>query len=169
MPVLIRRIQPDEGLALAQLRLAALGDSPSAFGSTYEAEAAYSDEEWSNRALQGATSDDSATFLALDNNVLVGFVSVYRPERERNWMELVSMWTAPVARRRGVGRALVSAVLDWAAAIGATRVELWVTRGNHAAFALYESEGFRLTGERQPLPSEPRIDELRMMRTLPGL
>ena len=43
-------------------------------------------------------------------------------------------------------------------------VELWVTRGNDRAVRLYESAGFRATGDHQPLPSDPCRDELRMRR-----
>jgi ribosomal protein S18 acetylase RimI-like enzyme len=41
-------------------------------------------------------------------------------------------------------------------------VELWVTRGNDAAVHLYEAAGFSLTGDHQPLSSDPCKDELRM-------
>ena len=40
---------------------------------------------------------------------------------------------------------------------------LWVTRGNAPAQLLYESMGFRETGEYQPLPSDPCADEIRMI------
>lgn len=40
--------------------------------------------------------------------------------------------------------------------------ELWVTRSNDSALALYQRAGFALTGDYQPLPSDPCRDELRM-------
>jgi ribosomal protein S18 acetylase RimI-like enzyme len=45
-------------------------------------------------------------------------------------------------------------------------VHLWVTRGNEPALRLYESMGFRPTGESQPLPSDPARVELAMTREL---
>ena len=83
-------------------------------------------------------------------------------------VELVSMWTAPLARRSGFGRKLIEAVLSWATKLGATSVELWVTRGNNLALALYEAIGFRETGEHQTLPSDPCKDEIRMTLRLWG-
>jgi ribosomal protein S18 acetylase RimI-like enzyme len=76
------------------------------------------------------------------------------------------MWIAPAARRAGVGRALVAALVDWAADSGASAVELWVTRGNDAAQRLYEGTGFRTTDDVKPLPSDPCKEEVRMTRTL---
>ena len=46
-------------------------------------------------------------------------------------------------------------------------MRLWVTETNAHARALYERCGFTLTGERQPLPSDPSIGEVAMCRTLP--
>ena len=60
-----------------------------------------------------------------------------------------------------IDRKLVDAVVEWA---GDDPVELWVTRGNDPAIALYERCGFSLTDEVQPLPSDPCKDEIRMRR-----
>src|ERR1700751_4674610 len=45
-------------------------------------------------------------------------------------------------------------------------VFLWVTVPNAPARRLYERFGFIPTGERQPLPSDPALLEIRMNRTL---
>lgn len=66
----------------------------------------------------------------------------------------------------GIAHELVTAVVGWAHQTGMTAVELRVTRGNDAAVRLYETVGFRLTGNHQPLPSDPCKDELRMRRPL---
>ena len=46
-------------------------------------------------------------------------------------------------------------------------VHLWVTETNTRARTLYERCGFALTGEQQPLPSDPILGEVAMSRTLP--
>lgn len=61
---------------------------------------------------------------------------------------------------------LVKAVVGWAHQTGMATVELWVTRGNDAAVRLYETVGFRLTGDHKPLRSDQCKDELRMRRLL---
>ena len=153
----VRRIGPDDAEQLRETRLAALLDTPSAFARTHAEESAYPTEEWAFRARRGSEGDASATFFAELDGSVVGLVGGYRPDGAL--VELVSMWVAPAGRRNGVGAALVDAVVDWS---GADAVELWVTRGNDPAIALYERCGFVTTDEVQPLPSDPCKDEIRM-------
>jgi GNAT superfamily N-acetyltransferase len=163
----VRRIRADEGAALRAVRLAALRDSPSAFGSTHEAEVVHPAQHWVERARNGSAGDASATYFATVDDRVVGLVGAYRPNRAQAVVELVSMWTAPHVRRTGAGRQLVDAVLEWARAGSADSVELWVTQGNDPARELYRSAGFRKTGDHQALPSDPCKDEVRMRRPLP--
>lgn len=160
----MQRARASDAPTLKRVRLAALQDSPSAFGSTYAAEADRPDTEWEERARLGAAGDDRATFFAYDGDDAIGIVGGYREERRRDEVDLVSMWVAPSHRGRGVGRALVGAVLSWARDTGASTVSLWVTRGNDPAQRLYETMGFEVTDQVQPLPSDPCKDEVRMVR-----
>jgi GNAT superfamily N-acetyltransferase len=164
--LVVRRILRDEGSLLRDMRLAALQESPSAFASSYEVEAQRTAQAWEERARLGSASNDRATFLAVLDGRVVGIVGGFRGEANSTVVDLVSMWTSPEARRSGVGRALVNAVIDWAAAVSATAVDLWVTRGNEPAFELYKALRFRETGEYQALPSDPCEDEIRMTRAL---
>ena len=159
----MRRVEADEVEVFRRVRLAALLDTPSAFGSTHAAESAMSDDEWAARTVAWATSDDRAMFLARDGDEVVGLVGLFREEPVP---QLISMWTAPSARRQGVARVLVDAALAWARARGETAIELWVTDGNDAARTLYESMGFVVTGDVAPLPSDPCKDEIRMRLVL---
>ena len=74
------------------------------------------------------------------------------------------MWVTPSLRRRGIGTALTQAVLDWADQRGVQIVNLWVTETNDAAHRMYERCGFVESGERQPLPSDPALEEIAMSR-----
>jgi ribosomal protein S18 acetylase RimI-like enzyme len=76
------------------------------------------------------------------------------------------MYVRPQARGRGVGGALVAAVIGWARARDAASVHLWVTETNKPARLLYERCGFTLTGERQPLPSNPGLAEVALAYSL---
>lgn len=158
----VRRVRADDGEVLKTMRLAALKDAPSAFGSTYDAEAAGTDADWTSRARAGADGSNQVTFFALLDDRIVGLVGGFRPDHDRSVVDLVSMWTTPAARRTGAGRALVRSVLRWAHETDAAAVELWVTRENDAARRLYESLGFAETGDVRPLPSDSCRDELRM-------
>ena len=163
---MVRRVRADEGPVLKTVRLAALADAPSAFGSSYAAEVDQPDDHWRSRAELGAAGESSATFFAIVDGSVVGLVAGYRPDVDGPAVELVSMWVSPTHRRAGTASELVDAVVRWAGEAGAPTVELWVTRGNDAAVRLYEAAGFRLTGDHQPLPSDPCKDELRMRRAL---
>ncbi len=106
------------------------------------------------------------TVLAVDGEETVGLVRAFAPSEDAESAELVSMWVAPQARGHGVGRQLVAAVIDWARHRSADRVDLWVTETNDPARWLYESCGFVVTGERQPLPSNPSLSEVAMRLAL---
>lgn len=162
----VRRIRPGEADALRRVRLAALADSPSAFASTFARESSLTTDDWIDRALAGSEGPARATFFAVADEDIVGVVGGYSRESASAVVELVSMWTCPAARRRGVGRLLVDAVLDWARTCGAREVQLWVTKGNAAAENLYRAVGFVETGDYQPIPSDPCRDETRMTVTL---
>jgi GNAT superfamily N-acetyltransferase len=166
MSVTVRRVRAGEWSELKAVRLAALQDEPSAFGSTYAAEVAQDDDHWVRRASLAEAGVESVTFFAVTGEEVVGLAAGYRPDPSRPAVELVSMWVEPAARRAGVARALVDAVVGWARDAGAVWVELWVTRGNTAAASLYRAAGFRETGDHQPLPSDPCRDEIRMRLSL---
>jgi ribosomal protein S18 acetylase RimI-like enzyme len=141
---------------LRQLRLRALADAPDAFASTLEKEAAFPDEVWRQRAKGGPAS---ANFIARESGVDVGLAAMFTEPDAPRRMHLVSMWVDPAYRRRGMARALIGQAVRWATEHQADEVILWVADHNVAARRLYEQLGFRPTGERQPLPSNPARTE----------
>ena len=160
--VLVRETVMDDWQALRDIRLEALRDAPTAFGSTHEREAQRGEEHWRGRIARGGT------FLAYLPEVSAaepaGLIGGYQEDPVT--VELVSMYVRPRARGRGVGEALVATVINWASVRNATSVHLWVTETNSHARALYERCGFALTGGRQPLPSDPSIAEVAMAHPL---
>lgn len=62
--------------------------------------------------------------------------------------EILTLAVRPEARRRGAGRALVSAAMAAATAAGAARMLLEVAEDNAAARALYAAAGFAPAGRR---------------------
>ena len=155
--VLVRATTMTDWQALREIRLQALRDAPHAFASTHASEAAFADDEWHRRA----TRDGS--FLAFLPEVSpAGLGGGYLAEPDT--AELVGMYVRPQARGRGVGEAIIEAVVGWAVQQGAATVHLWVTETNKPARMLYERCGFTVTAERQPLPSNPALGELGMQR-----
>jgi GNAT superfamily N-acetyltransferase len=167
VPFSVRRIDPGDAERLRVVRLTALADTPSAFGSTHAREAAFPPEEWTARARQAASGPERALLLAEEGERVIGLVGGHRDDPAGRVVEIVSMWVAPSHRRRGVGHALVGAIVDWAADTGASSLALWVTRGNRPAEELYRTMGFAPTDDVRALPSDPCRDELRMVLVLP--
>ena len=77
--------------------------------------------------------------------------------------QIVSVVVSPSARRRGLGRLLVDAVLDAARGAGMRVALLEVRRANAAAIALYERAGFRSYGVRRGYYRSPPDDALQLV------
>ena len=164
--VTVRRIRADEALQLREIRLAALADAPYAFTTKHEDMIDKPVAFWAERVETNAAGDVLATFIAELDGEWVGMVAGIHPEPDDPELELVAMWVAPQGRGTGAGAALVNAVVDWGAEIGAPSVGLWVVHGNDHAIALYERCGFSHTPDFVARPSDPCSGELRMTRVL---
>jgi ribosomal protein S18 acetylase RimI-like enzyme len=82
-----------------------------------------------------------------DGKGVAGFCAAQRraapaAAHERTRVEITELAVAPEARRRGAGRALVSAALAWAAAGGAGRIEVRVAARNATGQAFWRALGF---------------------------
>ena len=159
--VLVREITADDWELMRDVRLSALAEAPYAFGSTYAREVAFGEPQW-----RGRINERSVTYFAQadPDEAPAGLAGVYV---EDGVADLVSMWVRPgcrgqrrrarrSSRRRPPGRG----------ARGFGTLFLWVTESNPAAMRLYERCGFAITGERQPLPWDPAVAEIRMSRPL---
>ena len=158
--VLVRATTLDDWQAMRDIRLEALRDTPDAFGSTYARDAAFEPAEWHRRATRDGSFFAFIPGLAEPAGLAGGY------EEGPGVVELISMFVRPAARGRGVGEALIDAVVAWAKDKGAASVHLWVAESNPPALRLYERCGFTVTPERQQLPSNPALSEVAMLRPL---
>jgi [ribosomal protein S18]-alanine N-acetyltransferase len=85
----------------------------------------------------------------------------------RSGAEILTLGVAPRVRRRGVGRALLSELLERLGARAVQDVWLEVRASNLAAQALYSRMGFRPAGMRRAYYRSPREDALVLRHTLP--
>ena len=162
----VRRLRADETTLLKTLRLRALAESPDAFGDSLATARARPDAYWTEMTRSVTEPDRHAMFLAEDAAAAVG-IAFGLVDRERaDRAHLGGMWVDPAARRRGVGRALVDAVLAWARERRFRDIVLWVAEGNAAATALYERAGFTRTGRRDHLASNPSLSTCELGRPL---
>lgn len=166
----IRRLLADDAVAFRTVRLAALLDSPTAFGSSHHEEARQP-LEWFAGRLE---ADDWIMLGAFADGSLVGIVGVARESaaKERHRAVIRSMFVSPSARGRGVASALLRHALAAADALpDVWQVILTVTAGNAAAIRLYRAQGFTPYGL---LPSSLYVggryhDDLLMIRQrVPG-
>ncbi|KFG85859.1 putative GNAT family acetyltransferase [Metarhizium anisopliae] len=171
----VQLIQPDEAgvdLFLTRykpFRLAALQNDPSFFASTYTREVSMADDFWRGRLL----NPNAKTFVAIQKhdgdilssvtivrNVSVpqGVKSQLRIKADHEATQQVSHWevnavyTAPGARRRGLGRRVVEAAAKEAREVADSEgkpclITVLVKKNNAAARILYERAGFQVLGE----------------------
>jgi RimJ/RimL family protein N-acetyltransferase/SAM-dependent methyltransferase len=154
MPIAVRHAAPEEWEALKKLRLAALRESPDAFGSTYEHEARANEATWRGWITGEGWDGAVATFVAEEAGRLLGMATAYRPDDEPGTVWMFAMWVRPEHCGHGIGRALVEAVVAHARSLGAEVVMLRVTESNPVAIGVYASCGFIGT----PDPPEPLRD-----------
>jgi ribosomal protein S18 acetylase RimI-like enzyme len=102
----------------------------------------------------------------MDRDVPCGIGGALLDTADARRAELVSMWTAPVHRRQGVGSLLVHAVMEWMRSRGVNALVLMVTSTNQPAIRFYTRLGFAMTGRNEPYPNDPTISELEMIRSI---
>jgi GNAT superfamily N-acetyltransferase len=151
----ISRVGEDDWRVWRDVRLAALADSPTAFGSGAAQEEALSENDW--RAM----TRTAAIFVAAAGETSVGVVAGL-PRQSAGGRGLGAMWVAPSWRGSGVAAALTGAVIAWARSGGGTRIGLWVAADSPRARRFYQRQGFRATGQTRPFPNDATriIDEM---------
>lgn len=144
MDIDIRMLTLDDAPAYRALRLRSFREHPEAFTTSYEELEGQSPAETQKRMA----APNLKFWGAFMNGKLCGYVGLDRETRAkcRHKATLVGMYVQPEAAGRGVGRALVEALLGQARADGLELVVLTVTEGNAKAQALYERCGFRSFG-----------------------
>src|SRR4051794_6857935 len=98
----IRRITLDDLATYREIRLRALQDSPSAFGSTYGEESMRPDDVWRDRVMRCTDGAEFAVFLAYDADGCVGLAGGIVDDHLDTDRELISMWVAPSHRGTSV-------------------------------------------------------------------
>jgi len=164
----IRRLTPHDATAWQALRLAALRDSPSAFGMSHEEEC---DTPIATIAQRLAPDEDRDMFGAFAGDVLVGMVRVGREtvRKQRHKGYIRGMYVAPEHRGKGLARQLMLEAIACAESMpGLRQLDLSVTAGNASAHGLYLSLGFVQYGcERDSLfTGGAYYDEIYMVRPI---
>jgi ribosomal protein S18 acetylase RimI-like enzyme len=162
-PIAVRRLRPEEAPAFRDIRLEALRSSPESFGASFEVEEA-KPLEWFSERL--SSFDVFGAYRGVDLLGIAGFGTNAGPKRAHKGF-LWTMFVRPQARKSGVGRRLVEAVIERAGQ-SVEILQLTVTRENEPARALYMALGFAEYGiERDGLKVDGRYyDEVLMAKAL---
>lgn len=131
------RLTEADWQAFAVVRLRALTDSLGDEDPQYRHESSFTAAQWRRRLR------DHAQFAIVIDGRPVGLISAQH--ENPGSVYLYSLWLDPVARGRGLARALVEAAVDWARGQRARTVTLRVAADNAVARAVYQGLGFRVT------------------------
>ena len=157
----IRRLETSDAALYRDIRLEALEQNPEAFGSTFEKENVQP-LSWFEAAI--GRSDIFGAFL---DGTLVGIAAyvVQQSPKQAHKALLWGMYVRSAARKFGLGKRLVAAVLDHAHG-RVEMVQLAVVSENEGARRLYGALGFVEYGfERRALKQDGRYyDEVLMVK-----
>ncbi|MCE9639219.1 MAG: GNAT family N-acetyltransferase [Betaproteobacteria bacterium] len=129
-----------------------MSDSPDSFGETASEAEARPLSYWEDLTRSVTEPNRHVMFVAFEGDATVGTTYGLLDHERSDAGRVGGMWVAPSQRRRGVGRALLTAVLVWARESGLKRVGLWAPVSEPAAVALYSHAGFKGTGLQRPMP-----------------
>lgn len=123
--------------------------------------------EWGR--LRGRSGEQVEDVLAWDGDALIGFAGLYGPWPGSSSIEIAGM-VGPGHRRRGVGTALLDAILEVSAGLGVAEPLVIVPRGSVGGRALVHARGARLEHSEHALvldaaPVDGPGDPLITMRT----
>jgi GNAT superfamily N-acetyltransferase len=158
---------PDDWLDFKTLRLEALRSEPAAFSSTHAETILRSDESW----RQWLANPRCIVLMATVGTIQAGIVGAYlgSDDGDRSVAIVFGMYVAPPFRDRGVGKLLLSSLLDVVSGDpDILTIRLWVTETQVAARRLYEAAGFRVVGrDAVQVQSDGELhDELVMERSV---
>jgi ribosomal-protein-alanine N-acetyltransferase len=121
-------------------------------------------EPWSEHALLALCREHGTGFVALsEEGVPLAYVGMTYAAGEGS---ITNVATHPKARRMGLGRAVVAALIEQAHTLELTEIYLEVRPSNTPAIALYRLLGFEEIGRRKNFYRYPVEDALLMKITL---
>lgn len=167
--VIVSQARVDQWQVARELRLAALADTPDAFGATLAETEARPPDAWRDWVARPGVAVLLAHLEVGEALRPAGMVVVAPAhDHDADTCGLYGVWVAPWARGEGVSDALVEAAMAQGSEDGHRRMVLDVGDHNQPAIALYTRHGFAPTGRTGALPP-PRthVTEHELARDLP--
>jgi len=147
--VSIISLHPTRWQEFKQLRLEALQQDASAFGSSYEEEIHYADEVWEKRLNTSFNQNGFMMLCSEFEGKLVGMMGSGWSQRvnTKHVATIYSVYVTTSMRGGGIGSQLLDSVLNNLAVISPIeKVNLTVTVDQTSAIKLYEKFGFQRIG-----------------------
>jgi [ribosomal protein S18]-alanine N-acetyltransferase len=120
-------------------------------------------EKWSAAMFWNELAMRRFYLVAVDGDEILGYAGLSVVDKDESWVQNIAVRRE--AQHRGVGRALLEALLAEAAAKGSTRTLLEVAVDNEPAQRLYANYDFEPVGVRRGYYQPSNTDALVMMRS----
>ena len=131
--------------------------------------ATFGSDAWSPESMSSELASRHTYYLfafdPMDPAAIAGYGGLLAP-RNSDDADIQTLAVSPAARRRGLGRAIVVALIAEAVARGAHQVFLEVRADNPSARALYDSLGFEQIAVREKYYQPDGVDAQIMRVTL---
>lgn len=120
-------------------------------------------EPWSEKALSLLITPQAIGVVAVSSGEVLAYGGMLIAVDEG---QISNVAVRADQRRRGLGRAVLSALVDEANARSLVQISLEARVSNLSAIGLYESMGFETLGKRKSFYRHPTEDALVMVKTL---
>jgi ribosomal protein S18 acetylase RimI-like enzyme len=139
----------DQWQRYREIRLEALREEPQAFSSSHADVEQRPPDFWQGRLAEAARRETSWLLFAQAGGRLVGMIGAF-VDQEPGTAQIISVYVCHAARGKGVGKALMEAILAEVRKMeGIRKAALDVNRRQTAALALYRRMGFEVVGEKE--------------------
>jgi ribosomal-protein-alanine N-acetyltransferase len=128
----------------------------------------FAEDAWSDTMFWSelAERDSRHYVVATTGDVVIGYAGLCAYSADQAYVQTIAV--DPAHQRRGVGTALLNALVDESDTRGCNRVDLEVRADNDGAIALYEHHGFVRIGVRRGYYQPSNTDAIVMRRKVTG-
>ena len=150
MNITISKLNPSEWSKYKKLRLEALKNEPSSFGSSYEDSLKLPDNTWREQLQKSQDEDSNVMFFAKDDNHPIGMIGAFwkNKEKTKHIGNIFGVYVDPKYRSKGIGKLLMEAILNKLNNMPQIeKIKLSVVTQQTSALKLYEKYGFKSIGK----------------------